>query len=349
MTALTLVGAGAVQPRRSARKLVVLIPALDEAETIGAIVSAVPREIVGVGRVEVVVIDDGSSDGTATVALLAGADDVISHPRRRGLVSAFKAGVREALRRGASIVVTLDADGQHDPAQIPELIEPILAEEADIALGVRPLAQTREGMSPMRRIGNIAGSRIASAVLGVTISDATSGYRAFTRDALLRLNVVSRTTYTVETLIEAAGKHLTIAEVPVPVRPRLVGESRMTHSVVRYIRRTGGQAAAAVIRANLVTILLRLSLAAWLVAMAWTGWFLLGYHDDGAGRHLPSLLASVISAVAAMGLLVSCLLAAGIEGSRRLVEDTLYHVRALESRSSDGSSGTAEQRTAIAQ
>jgi glycosyltransferase involved in cell wall biosynthesis len=329
VTPLTVAGARPAR-RRLAPTLVVVIPALDEEATIGFVAASVPREIPGVGRVEVVVVDDGSTDATRERAFDAGADNVISHPQRRGLVAAFKAGTQEALRRGAHIVVTLDADGQHDPRQIPELIDPLLRMEADIALGVRPLANAHDGMSTVRRYGNLAGSRIASAVLGVRITDATSGYRAFTRDALLRLNVVSRTTYTVETLIEAAGKNLTIAEVAVPVKPRLVGDSRMTHSVTRYIRRTGGQAAAAVIRANLVSIMLRLSFVAWAVAISTTVWFVWGYHADGAGRHLPSLLASVLSAVAAMGLMAASLLAAGIEGSRRLVEETLYHVRCLE-------------------
>ncbi len=319
-----------VVTRLPVTKVVVVIPALDEEATIGEVVSRVPRRIAGVGLVEVIVVDDGSADETAARAVAAGADGIVHHAQRRGLVHSFKDGVQEALRRGATVVVTLDADGQHDPAQIPDLIAPLLAGEADIALGARPLSTATEGMSPARKYGNIAGSRVASSVLGVQLADATSGYRAFTREALLRLNVVSRYTYTLETLIEAARKHLTIAEVEVPVLPRLHGESRMTHSITRYIRRTGGQAAMSVVRENLVSILFRLALGAGLVAVACTTLFLLGYHADGAGRHLPSLLASVMATIAAMGLFVAALLASGIEASRRLVEDALYHIRCVE-------------------
>ena len=311
-------------------KVVVIVPALDEAASIGSVVSSVPRAIAGVGSVEVVVLDDGSSDGTAAIAMAAGADGIVRHAQRRGLVHTFKDGVQEALRRGASIVVSLDGDGQHDPTQIPRLIAPLLEGRADISLGIRPLADTREGISPVRRYGNIAGSRVASAVLGVELADATSGYRAFTRESLLRLNVVSRYTYTLETLVEAARKHLTIVEVEVPVLPRLHGESRMTNSITRYIRRTGGQAAMSVIRENLVSILFRLALVSGVTAIAFTALFLVGYHADGAGRHLPSLLASVLASIAVMGLFVSALLASGIEASRRLVEDALYHIRCVE-------------------
>jgi Glycosyl transferase family 2 len=315
--------------RRPVAKLVVVIPALNESATIGQVVSSVPRVIAGVGRVDVIVVDDGSTDSTQVEAVAAGADAVLFHPRRRGLVPTFKQGVEHALRLGADIVVTLDGDGQHDPREIPNVIAPLVNGDADIALGVRRLTQATE-IHRGRRYGNIAGSRLASMALGVPISDATSGYRAFTRESMLRLNVVSQYTYTLETLIEAARKHLSVAEVPIDVSPRVAGQSRMTHSIVRYIRRSGGQAASAILRHHLAAVLGRLAAAAFLVALVTTAWFLWSYHVDGAGRHLPLLLASVLSALACMGLAVSGLLAAGIDSSRRLTEDALYHIRCVE-------------------
>ena len=120
-------------------RLAVVIPALNEEGTIGQVVAAVPRFIPGVGSVDVIVVNDGSRDRTQQRAVAAGADAICVHPRSRGLVEAFKAGVHEALRRGASIVVNLDGDGQHDPGFIPRLIKPILAGDADLVLGVRPL------------------------------------------------------------------------------------------------------------------------------------------------------------------------------------------------------------------
>jgi hypothetical protein len=311
-------------------KLAVVIPALDEAETIGWVIAAVPRTIPGIATVEVIVVDDGSRDGTREQALAAGADAIATHPQRRGLVAAFKNGVREALRRGASVVVNLDADGQHDPGCIPHLIEPILTREADIVLGVRPLAEAAGSISPVRRHGNRLGSWLACRVLGVQLSDVTSGYRAFSREALLRLNVVSEYTYTVETLIQAAGKHLTIAEVTVPARPRLVGESRMTRSVTSYIRKTGGQALHSVLRMHVVGLFVRAALLTSALAFASTVLFLYGYHVDGAGRHLPALLSAVLFSVLSGGFFVSSLIADGINSSRRLLEDALYHLKCLE-------------------
>ena len=320
-----------VDPRlRPLPTLAVVIPALNEAETIGAVIAAVPRRIEGVGAVEVILVDDGSRDETCERAIAAGVDAIAAHPQRRGLVSAFKAGVREALRRGASIVVNLDADGQHDPSFIPRLIAPILAAEADIVLGVRPLADAAGEMSPVRRQGNRVGSWLARRTLGLDVTDVTSGYRAFSREALMRLNVVSEYTYTVETLIQAAGKHLTVAEVAVPVRPRLVGESRMTRSVTSYIRKTGGQALRSVLRQHLVALFVRMAFATGFVAFLCTGLFLLGYHADGAGRHLPALLAALLFSVLSVGFFVSSLIADGINSSRRLLEDALYHLKCLE-------------------
>ena len=311
-------------------KVAVVIPALNEEATVGEVIRAVPRCMDGVGAVDVILVDDGSSDRTQQRAIAAGVDAICVHPRPRGLVEAFKAGVHEALRRGASIIVNLDADGQHDPEAIPRLIAPIVAGEADIVLGVRPLSVPTSEMTSFRRHGNRVGSWVTGRALGIPITDATSGYRAFSREALLRLSVLSEFTYTVETIIDAARKRLTVAEVTVPVRPRLVGESRMTHSLRRYIQRTGGQAAASLIRRRLPALLTRLTAVTALFAIGITGLFLWRYQTGGAGRHLPALLASVVLWVVTVGLFVSAMLASGIDTSQRLLEDALYAIRRLE-------------------
>jgi glycosyltransferase involved in cell wall biosynthesis len=309
-------------------KVAVIIPALNEAATIGSVVAAVPRDIVGVRDVEVILIDDGSTDGTQAEAIAAGVDAIAHHPRRRGLVATFKDGVQEALRRGAGIVVSLDGDGQHDPAEIPQLIAPILANRADMVLGVRDLRNTR--MTAVRRHGNVVGTWFTRRALRLDVSDVTTGFRAFSRDALLRLNVTSEFTYTLETLVEAARKRLTVAEVPVNVRERVAGESRMTHNIVRYITRTGLQTMNALLRDRLVRLFGAGALVSFALGVGFVADFLLGYRADGAGRHLPALLAALLFAIFGAGLFVSRLIADGIETSRRLLEDTLYLVRRLE-------------------
>ena len=308
----------------------VVIPALNEAATIGAVIREIPRDIPGVRAVHVILVDDGSDDETQAEARAAGVDVIAAHMQRRGLVSAFKLGMSEALRVGADIVVNLDGDGQHDPHYVPALIEPILASQADIVVGVRPLSDSHHAISPVRRHGNRVGSWVASKTLGIQVSDATSGFRAFRRDALLHMNLVSENTYTLETLVHASRQRLRVAEVPVPARARLVGESRMTHSIRGYISRTASQAVRSLLHHHLARALVAAGLVSAVAATVFTLRFLVGYQTDGTGRHLPSLLAAILAAMLSMGLFTSALIADGIGASRRLLEDALYHLKRLE-------------------
>src|SRR5581483_5474578 len=244
---------------RALPRVAVVVPALNEEATIGEVVASVPRRIEGVGVVDVIVVNDGSRDRTHQRAIAAGADAICVHARSRGLVEAFMAGVHEALGRGASIVVNLDGDGQHDAGAIPRLIRPILDGEADLVIGVRPLADAAAEMTTIRRRGNQVGSWVAGRALGFPITDATSGFRAFSREALLRMNILSDFTYTLETIIDASRQKLSVVEVPVRATPRRVGESRMTHSVTRYIRKAGMQAASGVLRRRLPALFARLT------------------------------------------------------------------------------------------
>ncbi len=311
----------------SGLKLAIVIPALNEAENVGSVIASIPRRIPHVDEVEVIVVDDGSTDGTAFVARAAGADRIERHRRRRGLVAAFRTGMDAALASGADLVVHLDGDGQHDPAYVPRIVAPIILGEADVVIGVRPLADATE-LSSVRRRGNQVGSWVFTRVVKMPISDATSGYRAFSREALLRLSVISEYTYTLETLIRSARMRLAVTEVVIPALPRATGESRMTRSVARYVGHTGGQAFRTMLHANPLTFFARGALAMGLLSAALIAWFLLGYQSGGL--HLPALLAAVLSFVLAVGLFVSGLIADGITTSHRLLEEVLYHSRRLE-------------------
>jgi glycosyltransferase involved in cell wall biosynthesis len=307
--------------------LVVLIPALNEQETVGLVVSRIPRRLPGVGLVDVLVIDDGSDDLTAERALAAGADQVIRNPGNRGLAAAFNRGVTEALARGADIVVTLDADGQHDPAAMPRVIGPIVGGTADLVVAARPLTDASQG-SALRRAGNRLGSRIAKALLNVPLSDVTSGYRAFSREALMHVHVNSGFTYTLETLIQAGIKRLRMAEVTVPASRRLVGTSRMTHSIWRYVGRTGNQAFRTSFHANPLGAFGRLSASVAVAAVIAITYFLAAYGKGGL--HLPVLLAALTLAVGAIGLMICGLLADGICSNRRVTEDALARIKRIE-------------------
>jgi glycosyltransferase involved in cell wall biosynthesis len=300
---------------------------LNEGESVGAVVAEVPRRIDGIREVEVIVVDDGSTDGTQAVALAAGADRIVYHRRNRGLVSTFSDGMNAALSDGADIIVHLDGDGQHDPRYVPRVIEPILRNEADVVVGVRPLAEATE-MSTVRRQGNRFGSWVFNRLLKMTVSDATSGYRAFSRDALMRLNVISDYTYTLETLVRSARMRLAVGEVSVPSLPRRNGESRMTRSVTRYIAHTGGQAFRTMLHANPLAIFGRAAAAMLLLSFALTVWFLVGYHHGG--MHLPALLGALGSFVLSLVLFVCGLVSDGINTNHRLLEDALFRLKRLE-------------------
>jgi glycosyltransferase involved in cell wall biosynthesis len=326
--------AGSPTPK-GAPNLVVVIPALNEENTVGSVVTAVPRRIVGIGDVEVIVVDDGSTDATRDVALEAGADRIIAHRRNRGLVACFNHGVAMALARGADVVVHLDGDGQHDPALIPRLVGPVLSGDADLVVGVRPLADPGSGTF-VRRYGNRVAAWLFRRAFKVQVRDVTSGYRAFSREALLQLNVVSDHTYTLESLIQAARKRLAVAEVSIPAQKRVFGESRVTHSVRRYIGATGGQALRTTLHTRPLAVFGRLAFVMLLVAFSCTAWFLAGYANGG--MHLPALLASVLTLVLSMSFLISGLIADGVNSNRKLLEDALYRIKRLEAQG-EGTTG----------
>jgi glycosyltransferase involved in cell wall biosynthesis len=319
-----------------ARKLAVVIPALNEERTVGAVVAAVPRRIFGIGEIEVIVVDDGSTDATSEVALSAGADRIISHRRNRGLVACFNHGTALALARGADAVVHLDADGQHDPSYIPMLVGPVLSGDADIVVGVRPLDDPSAG-TPVRRHGNRLASWLFRRTFRVSVRDVTSGYRAFSREALLQLNVVSDYTYTLESLIQAARKRLAVSEVPIPAHRRLVGTSRVTHSVRRYVGATGGQALRTALHTRPLAVFGKASLVMLTASAACTIWFLAGYANGG--MHLPALLASVLTLVLSVSFFIAGLIADGVNSNRRLLEDALYRIKRLEAQGVGHSSG----------
>ena len=309
------------------RRLVALIPALNEQETIGHVIAQIPRRLPGIDHVEVIVVDDGSDDFTADRAWAAGVDHVVRHPGNRGLAAAFNRGTTEALARGADIVVTLDADGQHDPSAMARLVAPIVDGRADVVVAARPLDDPTQG-SPVRRIGNRVGSQVARRLFNVPLTDVTSGYRAFSREALTHLHVSSGFTYTLDTLVQAATKRLRMTEVTVAARQRMVGTSRMTRSIWRYVGRTGNQAFRSSLHSNPLGVFGRLAACLGVLAAIIVAYFVSSY--AAGGMHLPALLAAVLCAIGAAALIICGLLADGIAFNRRLVEDALARIKRIE-------------------
>lgn len=218
--------------------LAIVIPAYNEADTIGELIRRVPPVIDAIAKITILVIDDGSSDDTARVAREAGAT-VISHRRNMGLASTFRTSIRSCLESGATLAVSVDADLQFDPGDIPKLIEPVLRGEADFVAADRFSQGGRPaGMPRIKYYGNLLMTRVVSVITGEQFSDVSSGYRAYSRESLLHLNVQSSFTYTQESFIELAAKGFAIAQVPVSVRYYSERESRIVSSVTRYAVRT---------------------------------------------------------------------------------------------------------------
>ena len=219
--------------------LVVLIPALNEEITVGDVIRGIPRDIPGVGRVQAVVVDDGSTDRTAEVARAAGAI-VVSHGERCGVGAAFQTGLAKALELGADLIASIDADGQFDPTTIPTLIASVLRGEADFATASRFAdAALVPTMPPVKLWGNRMMSRLISSLTGRRFHDVSCGMRCYNRRAALSLNVIGQFTYTQEVFLNLAHKRMRMVEVPLPVRGvREHGQSRVASNLWRYATRT---------------------------------------------------------------------------------------------------------------
>ena len=214
-------------------KLVIQIPAWEEEASLPATLAALPRSLPGFSEIAILVIDDGSIDGTAEAARAGFADRVVSFTKHRGLAAAFSAGLDESLEMGADVIVNFDADLQYDPADIPSLVAPILAGRADLVVGDRGPGKLAH-FSPVKRLLQRLGSWMVRQASGLKVHDATSGLRAFTREAARRMNVFSKMTYTLETLIQAGFKDLRVASVPVRARP-VHRTSRLLASPTKYV------------------------------------------------------------------------------------------------------------------
>jgi glycosyltransferase involved in cell wall biosynthesis len=301
-------------------KLVVQIPAFDEEATIARAIGALPRSLPGFDAVEVLVVDDGSTDATSGRAREAGATRIVRLTTNRGLAEAFSAGLAAALEMGADVIVNFDADLQYDAGDIPALVAPILEGRADFTIGDRGPAELAH-FSPAKRLLQRAGSWVVRQASGIEVHDAASGFRALSREAARRVNVFSKLTYTLETLIQAGYKGLRVVSVPVrahpPVRP-----SRLFASTTKYVLLQG---------ANVLRItalykpmkIFSIAGAVFLGAGALLGLRFLAYYFFGAnpGGHVQSLILSAVLIVVGVQTLLIALLADIVAINRRLLEE----------------------------
>jgi glycosyltransferase involved in cell wall biosynthesis len=307
-------------------KLIIQIPCHNEAETLPETIAALPRSIPGVDVIEVLVIDNGSTDGTAAAARSAGAAHVIEVPQP-GLAAAFMIGLEACLRRGADVIVNTDADNQYFAGDIPALLEPILAGRADLVVGDRGVASITT-FSPVKRMLQRVGSWVIGRAAGFRTPDATSGFRALSREGALRTLVLSRYSYTLETLIQAGASRIPTVFVPIrtnpPTRP-----SRLMRSIPDYL----GHSTVTIVRAYAMYQSLRVfSWIGGLLLLAGTGLGLRYVYfvaiGQGAGHVQSVILAAVLLIIGFQVLLIG-LVADLIGFNRRILEEINYRVRKL--------------------
>lgn len=218
------------------KKLIIQIPCYNEEATLGVTLSALPRKLQGIDKVEWLIIDDGSTDRTVEVAISYGVDHIVKFPQNQGLAKAFIAGLETSLMAGADIIVNTDADNQYCADDIPKLIAPLLSGKAEIVIGARPIIEINH-FSPVKKYLQKFGSWVVRVASKTNIPDAPSGFRAITREAAMKLNVFNEYTYTLETIIQAGQKGMAVTSVPVRVNKDL-RPSRLVKSILSYIRRS---------------------------------------------------------------------------------------------------------------
>ena len=302
-------------------KLIIQIPCYNEEESLPVTVADLPREIDGVDDIEFLVVDDGSTDGTRDVAERCGVHHVVGFAQNRGLAKAFMCGLNAALDLGADIIVNTDADNQYCGQDIPKLVAPIVRGEADIVVGDRQ-TQSIGHFSALKKFLQKHGSSFVGLLSSMHVPDATSGFRAISRDAALELNVISTFSYTLETLIQAGRKRLAVVSVPIRTNGQL-RESRLFTSMSQFVRRSGST----MIRVYTTHEPLKVFLAAagvfFAASMIPFGRFLFFVIQGDSGGHIQSLLFGLGLFFASGFLGTVGVLAELISANRRLIEEVL--------------------------
>lgn len=309
-------------------KLVIQIPCLNEASTLPETLAALPRAIPGIDVVELLVIDDGSTDGTAAVARARGVHHVIRFRGHKGLAAAFMAGLDASLKHGADYIVNTDADNQYSGADVEKLVRPLIDGTADVVIGDRNIRAQRRMPFAKRSLQRI-GSWVVRQVSNTRVPDTTSGFRAYTRDAALRQSVVSEFSYTLETIIQAGKTRMAIANVPITTN-RKTRPSRLFDSVWTYVKRS----AATIIRIYTMYEPLKVFMAVGLLVFA-AGFaislrFLYFYFTAGGVGHLQSLILSAVLLIVGFQIMLIGLMADVLSANRKLTEELLYRVRSIE-------------------
>jgi glycosyltransferase involved in cell wall biosynthesis len=310
------------------KKLIIQIPCLNEAETLPGTLADLPREVPGIDAVETLVIDDGSRDDTAAIARAHGVTHIVRFRRQKGLAAAFTAGIDACLRHGADFIVNTDGDNQYSGRDIPRLIEPLLAGRADIVIGDRNIRDLGHMSWPKKLLQRL-GSWTVRQVSSTKVPDTTSGFRAYTRDAALRMTIVSEFSYTLESIIQAGKKRMAVAHVEIGTNPR-TRPSRLFGSTFQYLKHSTATIVRIYAMYEPLKVFTYIGTIVFLIGLAVSARFVYDYFTTGGFGHIQSLIFAAVLMIVGFQVVLIGLMADVISGTRKLLEDLLYRVRAME-------------------
>lgn len=310
-------------------KLIIQIPCYNEERTLGLTLSELPRQLPGIDSIEWLIINDGSTDHTVEVAKSCGVDHIVNFTSNQGLAKAFMAGLEASLQAGADIIVNTDADNQYCAADIPKLIQPILLGQADMVIGARPIWQTKH-FSVIKKLLQNLGSSMVRVASNTNIPDAPSGFRAFSREVAMQLNVFNSYTYTIETIIQAGQKGMAVASVPIRTNPNL-RRSRLVKSIPSYVMRS----TFTILRIFMLYKPLRFftflgTLPLGIGLLLGLRWLLLFWFVDPTRSRAPSLILAAVLILIGFQLWMFGLVADLLAANRRLLEENRLRLRRLD-------------------
>lgn len=308
-------------------KLIIQIPCYNEAETLVIALNDLPKQIEGIDEIEYLIINDGSKDNTAQVAKEWGVHHVVDFRCNRGLAKGFMAGLDACLAAGADIIVNTDADNQYCGEDIEKLIAPILKGEADIVVGERPIDDIEHFSFIKKKLQHL-GSWVVRKASKTNIPDAPSGFRAFSRDAAMRMNVVNDYTYTLETIVQAGRNRMAITSVPIRTNPEL-RESRLFHSMWGYVKKSILTILRAFMWYKPLYCFNLVAAVPTLIGLGVTIRFLIYYFTGRGNGHVQSLILACTLLIIGFITFVIGLLADVIAANRKILEDTQYHVKRM--------------------
>lgn len=310
-------------------KLIIQIPCLNEEKTLPQTLRDLPKNIPGIDKIETLVVDDGSTDGTLEIARQCGVNHIVGMGQHRGLAKAFKTGLDTALHLGADIIVNTDADNQYCGADIQKLVQPILEGRYQMVIGERPIEQIKE-FSPVKKRLQRIGSCVVSQMAKADVPDTTSGFRAYSREAAMKINVFSEFTYTLETILQAGNQDIIIGHVPIRTNGK-TRESRLFCGISAYLRK------------SLITLVRSYTMYKPLKVFTYLGSILLFIglmgilrflydfiFDPSISRHIQSLIMSAVFSIVGFQVILLGLLADIISANRRLSEEILYRLKKME-------------------